>query len=105
MEIEEVRRIVEVGRLWPRQAISTGEAPMTAEDFNQAIVERLRREPFQPFSVEMLDGTQVEIDRPRSVAIGGGTAGGFGRGGKIVSLDSCKVARVFDVLVTPDYTI
>ena len=60
-------------------------------------MERLDREPFQPFIVELLDGKQVEIDRPRKLAIRGGTAGGFGRGGKIVMLDCDKVSQVFDV--------
>jgi hypothetical protein len=86
--------------LLPNSGKDNWRSEMTADDFNRAILERLRREPFKPFIVELLDGEQVEIDRPRSLAIRGGTAGGFGRNRKIIRLDSYNVARVFDVLPT-----
>lgn len=47
---------------------------MTAEQFDQTLREYVRREPFQPFIVELDDGLVVEIDRP-AVAFAGGVAG------------------------------
>jgi hypothetical protein len=47
---------------------------MSADDFYRAMIEKLDREPFRPFSVELNDGRRVEIIRPRSVSIRGGVA-------------------------------
>jgi hypothetical protein len=44
---------------------------MTADEFFEIIVERSNRKPFCPHIVELVDGSQVEIDRPKSLAITG----------------------------------
>jgi len=49
---------------------------MNAEQFEQTLRHFLRRDPFQPFAVELLDGSVVEIDRPKLV-FGGGAASFF----------------------------
>jgi hypothetical protein len=46
---------------------------MTREDFDSTIHRLLRQEPFQPFVVELFDGKQILIERPR-LAVGGGGA-------------------------------
>jgi hypothetical protein len=50
---------------------------MSAKDFYDAITGMLHREPFRSFIVEFEDGSRVEFDRPRSVAIRGGAAPGL----------------------------
>jgi hypothetical protein len=69
---------------------------MIGKDFYDAIVGMLDREPFRPFVVELLDGSRVEFDRPRSIAIRGGAAMGFARGKRYVTLDCENVRRVVD---------
>jgi hypothetical protein len=71
------------------------EGPMTPEEFNRTILGRLEAEPFRPFVVEFLDGRRLTFDKP-SLAIRGGAAGGFDRGGELILLDSDEVARVVD---------
>ncbi len=72
---------------------------MTAVDFYETIVERSNRKPFRPYIVELIDGSQIEIDRPRALAIRGGVAAGFARGRKIVRLDSYNVKQIYDAPV------
>jgi hypothetical protein len=69
---------------------------MNAEDFYDAIIGMLHREPFRPFVVEFEDDNRAEFDRPRSIAIRGGGAMGFARGTRYVRLDCENVRRVFD---------
>jgi hypothetical protein len=47
---------------------------MTPEQFDQTLRQFIRREPFQPFVVELIDGRRFEFERPE-VGFGGGTAG------------------------------
>ena len=49
---------------------------MTAEEFEQTLRQLLRREPFQPFVVELLDGRIIPVDAPK-VVFGGGAASFF----------------------------
>jgi hypothetical protein len=46
---------------------------MTIEQFEDTLRQFIRREPFQPFVVELLDGTLFHIEHP-GVAFGGGAA-------------------------------
>jgi hypothetical protein len=46
---------------------------MNLQQFEDTLRQFLRREPFQPFVVELLDGGIVEVDHPR-IAFGGGAA-------------------------------
>jgi hypothetical protein len=49
---------------------------MKAEQFEQALRQLLRQEPFQPFVVELVDGRVLAVDHPR-VVFGGGAASFF----------------------------
>jgi hypothetical protein len=49
---------------------------MQREPFENTLRQFLRREPFQPFVVELLDGRTIEVARPK-VVIGGGGASFF----------------------------
>ena len=46
---------------------------MTAEQFEQTLLQFLRRRPFEPFVVELFDGRVIEIPAPK-VVVGGGAA-------------------------------
>ena len=46
---------------------------MTTEQFEDTLREFIRREPFQPFVVELLDGILIHVEHP-GVAFGGGAA-------------------------------
>ncbi len=69
---------------------------MTANDFHDVIISMLHREPFRSFIVELQDGSRIEFDRPRSIAIRGGGAMGFARGGNYVRLDCENVRQVVE---------
>ena len=47
---------------------------MEMESFENQLRQFLRREPFQPFVVELLDGQVVAINEPNLVMGGGGAA-------------------------------
>jgi hypothetical protein len=47
---------------------------MTAEQFEQTLLQFIRRKPFEPFVVELLDGRVLEIDTPKVVVGGGGAS-------------------------------
>jgi hypothetical protein len=69
---------------------------MTAKDFYDVITGMLDREPFRGFVVELQDGSRFEFDRPESLAIRGGFAGGFTQDGRIVRLDCENVRQVVE---------
>jgi hypothetical protein len=49
---------------------------MKIEEFEQTLRQHLRREPFQPFVVELLDGRIIPVYTPK-VVFGGGAASFF----------------------------
>ena len=46
---------------------------MNADQFEQTLLQFLRRRPFEPFVVELLDGRVIEIPSP-TVVVGGAAA-------------------------------
>jgi hypothetical protein len=46
---------------------------MTVEECENALRQLIRRKPFQPFVVELLDGNLIEVNQP-GMAFGGGGA-------------------------------
>ncbi|MBI1832455.1 MAG: hypothetical protein HYR84_13510 [Planctomycetes bacterium] len=42
--------------------------------FEDTLRSYLRREPFQPFRVELVDGTAIVVDEPRLAFAGGGAS-------------------------------
>src|SRR5436190_18975986 len=47
---------------------------MTASEFHEKMLCLLRREPFQPFEIELADGRQFRVENPLCVSAGGGSA-------------------------------
>lgn len=70
---------------------------MTADNFYRTMIEKLDREPFQPFVVEMNDGRKVQIDEADSVAIRGGLALCSTKETIYLRVDSEDVRRIVDV--------
>jgi hypothetical protein len=56
---------------------------MTIEEFEDTLRALIRREPFEPFAVELLDGERFVVDRADAVAFNGGAAGFIGPDGTI----------------------
>jgi hypothetical protein len=48
---------------------------MTNDEFEQQLRTWVRRQPFLPFAVVLLDGERVEVDSPEALAFDGGAAG------------------------------
>jgi hypothetical protein len=46
---------------------------MKAEQFEETLLQLIRRRPFEPFVVELLDGRVIEITSPKVVGGGGAT--------------------------------
>ena len=51
---------------------------MTRDRFEQLLRSFLRRQPFEPFVVELREDKQVLIDEPEALAFDGGAAGFIG---------------------------
>ncbi len=47
---------------------------MTVNDFQRALRALMRREPFEPFAVELLDGERFVVDKPDAVGFNEGAA-------------------------------
>jgi hypothetical protein len=47
---------------------------MKAEQFEETLLQFIRRRPFEPFVVELLDGQVIEITSPKVVVGGAGAA-------------------------------
>ena len=45
---------------------------MKEEPFEQTLLQFIRRRPFEPFVVELLDGRVIEIPAPKVIVGGGG---------------------------------
>jgi hypothetical protein len=75
---------------------------MTRELFEESLRALLRREPFQPFAVELTGGERFTIDNPDAVSLGGGAAGFIAEDGSIHFFDWEKTRSLgHDVNGTP----
>ena len=45
---------------------------MKPEQFDDSVLQSIRRRPFEPFVVELLDGRVIEITTPKVIVGGGG---------------------------------
>jgi hypothetical protein len=70
---------------------------MSTEQFEEALRQLLRREPFQPFAVELLDGRVLLVNHPQ-VAFGGGAATYFTPSYDLVEF-ACEDVQAFRLLV------
>ncbi len=69
---------------------------MSTEQFENTLRQLVRREPFQTFFVEMLDGSIIEVDR--KVAFGGGAASFISRDDEWVDF-ACEDVKAFRTAV------
>jgi hypothetical protein len=67
---------------------------MTANEFHNQILELLRREPFAPFEIELLDGTVLHVTHPEMVCTSGGGGAFAGPDGEIVLLSWRETKRL-----------
>jgi hypothetical protein len=67
---------------------------MTLGQFEESLRALLRRQPFEPFEVELLDGERFTVDRNDAVSIGGGSAGFIGEDGMVRFFDWRNTRRL-----------
>jgi hypothetical protein len=67
---------------------------MTQELFKESLRSLLRREPFEPFTVELAGGERFVVDRPDAVSLGGGAAGFIAEDGTIHLFDWQKTRHL-----------
>lgn len=67
---------------------------MNPTTFEESLRSLLRRRPFQPFPVELINGETFTVDRPDAVSLGGGAAGFIAEDGEIYFFDSGNVRRL-----------
>jgi hypothetical protein len=67
---------------------------MTRDSFEQTLRALLRRKPFEPFEVELLDGERFLVDRSDAVSMGGGAAGFIAEDGEIYFFDWQKTRQL-----------
>ena len=67
---------------------------MTAENFDQVLVELVQRQPFWMFTVELNGGQRFEIDHPRAVVVRDGVAVFIAPGGIPVWFDRESVSQI-----------
>jgi hypothetical protein len=75
---------------------------MTANEFHERMLFLLRRRPFVPFDVELIDGTRLWVDRPDAVATGGGGASFGDPAGEIHLFDWTNTRRLGPDDLRPD---
>lgn len=68
--------------------------PMTAEQFDDTINALCTRVPFHPFTIEFVNGSQVEIDHPRGIVNTNGKASMFLPGGKPLWFGCDTVSKI-----------
>jgi hypothetical protein len=74
---------------------------MTPAAFEESLRALLRRQPFQPFLVELINGETFTVDRSDAVALGGGAAGFIAEKGDIYFFDYRNVRRLGDTMIEP----
>ena len=66
---------------------------MTRENFQNALTALRQRQPFRPFTVELVSGDRFEVDFPNAVVIRDGIAVFIGPGGMPVLFDHEGVSQ------------
>jgi hypothetical protein len=66
---------------------------METDNFEQTLRTFLRRAPFRPFTVALVNGDRVEIDHPTAVVVRDGVAIYLGPGGVPVIFDHEGVSQ------------
>ncbi|QDT17051.1 hypothetical protein [Alienimonas californiensis] len=73
---------------------------MDAGLFTDTVNRLVRRQPFQPFTIRLNDGSHFEVDRPHSLTSLDGLAVGFGPGNVPVWFDHDAVAKIVEDLAS-----
>jgi hypothetical protein len=73
---------------------------MTVENFNKVLRAFLARTPFEPFTVELENSNQFEIDHPNAVSYRAGVAVFTSPGGQFIYFDHNSVVHFVDGLST-----
>jgi hypothetical protein len=66
---------------------------MEADNFEQALLAFVRRAPFRPFTVALVNGDRVEVDYPAALVVRDGVAVYIGPGGVPVIFDHEGVSQ------------
>ncbi len=67
---------------------------MTADNFQQVLDALAMKNPFHPFTVEMVGGRRVEVDHPRALVSRDGVAVYIARGGIPTWFDHDSVTAI-----------
>ena len=67
---------------------------MTVTEFDQAILSRLRREPFEPFEIELAHGQVLPVEYPEMVGVGYGLASWGHDASDLVLFDYTNTIRI-----------
>lgn len=67
---------------------------MSADNFQQLLEALAKRNPFQPFTVEMVGGRRVEVDHPRALVSRDGVAVYLAPGGIPIWFDHESVTAI-----------
>ncbi len=67
---------------------------MTAENFQSALMALRQRQPFRPFTVELVSGDRFEVDYPDALVSRDGVAVFIGPGGVPVLFDHESVSQL-----------
>jgi hypothetical protein len=67
---------------------------MEAENFERTLRAMARRSPFQSFTVELNNGTRIEVDHPEALVFRGGLAVFVSSGGEPSLFDHQSVTRL-----------
>jgi hypothetical protein len=65
---------------------------MESETFQRCLQAFLRRVPFQPFTVELVNGVRLRVEQPETVALNGGLAVHIASDGAPTFFDASGVA-------------
>lgn len=67
---------------------------MAPETFNRSILRFVRRQPFRPFRIHLVDGGVLEVHHPEALAVNGGFAALIERDGGASLFEADTVARI-----------
>jgi len=69
---------------------------VTAEHFDQLLIALGQRQPFRPFTVEIVGGNQFEVDHPLAMVVRDGVAVYLKPGGIPIWFDHDSVTQIVD---------
>ncbi len=83
---------------WPRVGLTGArkEKAMTAEHFDETLGVLMSRQPFKPFTIELITGHRYEVDGPHSTAFKEGAAVLLAPGGVPVFFDHESVSQIIN---------